>query len=63
MSFNWKKTAVIVLDIIIVAYLVFAITAFNKPDDQALTCSAVKIDIQHDVTDGFLNADEVKKYL
>ena len=63
LSFNWRKTAVIILDLAIVVYLVFAITAFNKPDELAMVCSEVKIDISHDVSDGFLNADEVKKYL
>ena len=63
MTINWKKTAVVVLDIAIVAYLVLAITAFNKPDELGAACSEVKIDIQRDVTDGFLNADEVKKFL
>lgn len=63
MTINWKKTTVVILDIAILVYLVFAITAFNKPDELATVCSEVKIDIQHDVTDGFLNAEEVKKYL
>lgn len=63
LSVNWKKTAVIILDLAIVVYLVFAITAFNKPDDVAKVCSEVKIDISQDMTEGFLNADEVKKYL
>lgn len=63
LSINWKKTAVVVLDIVIATYLVLAITAFNKPDDEGLVCSEVKIDIEHDESEGFLNADEVKKYL
>ena len=62
-SINWKKTVVVILDIAIAAYLVLAITAFNKPDELSTVCSEVKIDIQHDITDGFLTADEVKKYL
>ncbi|MBP3767149.1 MAG: cell division protein FtsQ [Prevotella sp.] len=63
MNINWKKTAVVILDTAISAYLVLAITAFNKPDGQATVCSEVKINIQKDVTDGFLNAEEVKKFL
>lgn len=63
MTVNWKKTAVVVLNIAIAVYLVLAITAFNKPDELGTVCSEVKIDIQRDLTDGFLNAEEVKKFL
>ena len=62
-SINWRKTAVVILDIVIAAYLVLAITAFNKPDELSTVCSEVKIDIQHEITEGFLTAEEVKKYL
>ena len=62
-SINWRKTAVVILDIVIAAYLVLAITAFNKPDELSTVCSEVKIDIQHEITEGFLTAEEVKKYM
>ena len=63
MNINWKKSLLVVCDIIIAAYLLLAITAFNKPDMKATTCTEVKIDIADSAVDGFLNAGEVKKLL
>ena len=63
MNINWKKSLLVVCDIIIAAYLILAITAFNKPDMKATTCTEVKIDIADSAVDGFLNAGEVKKLL
>ncbi|MBP5800165.1 MAG: cell division protein FtsQ [Prevotella sp.] len=63
MSFNWKKSLVIVFDIAIAAYLILAVTAFNKPAEKASVCSEVKIDIDDEMPDGFLNANEIKKIL
>lgn len=60
---NWKKTILITADLLLGVYLVFAVTAFNKPDDSKLLCSQVKIDITDSQVDGFLNADEIKKML
>lgn len=63
MTVNWKKTILVVLDIAIMAYLVAAITAFNKPDVKAKVCTEVKIDISDDGIQGFLNPGDVKHYL
>jgi cell division protein FtsQ len=63
MTFNWKKSLIIVFDIAIAAYLVLAITAFNKPAEKATVCSEVKIDIENDIMDGFLNAKAIKTIL
>ena len=63
MSFNWKKSIVIVFDIAIAAYLILAISAFNKPAEKASVCSEVKIDVDEKITDGFLNANEIKTIL
>ena len=63
MTFNWKKSLIIVFDIAIAAYLVLAITAFNKPAEKATVCSEVKIDIENDIMDGFLNAKTIKTIL
>lgn len=62
-SFNWKKSIVVVFDIVIAAYLILAVTAFNKPAERATVCSEVKIDIDDEMPDGFLNANEIKKIL
>lgn len=63
MTINWKKTLIVIVDVIIAAYLVLAVTAFNRPDEKATVCSEVKIDIAQDKGDGFLNPGEVKRLL
>ena len=60
---NWKKTAIIVIDVALAVYLLLAITAFNKPDGKDMVCNKVRIDIKDGVVDGFLNVDEIKSIL
>ena len=63
MSIDWKKSAIVLIDIAIAVYLVLAITAFNRPDELYNVCSEVKIDIQEGAVKGFLNPDEIKAQL
>ena len=63
MHINWKKTIIIALDLVLGTYLVFAFTRFNKPDETKLVCTKVNINIQDEMTNGFLNAKEIKKGL
>lgn len=63
MTINWKKSIIIVLDVVIAIYLVLAITSFNKPSDKNRLCTKVDINICDDVTDGFLSAAEIKNIL
>ena len=63
MNVNWKKSLLVVCDIIVAAYLVMAVTAFNKPDQTAVRCTEVKTDIEANIVDGFLTADEINKML
>ena len=63
MRINWKKTIIITLDIAIGTYLVFAFTKFNKPDESGKICTKVNINIQDEMTNGFLDAKEIKKRL
>jgi len=56
---DWKKAAVVVLDVFIGAYLVLAVTAFNKPDEEAAVCTDLQITIEQEAVDGFLTADKV----
>lgn len=63
MSFNWRKTIIVVFDIAIAAYLVLAVTAFNMPAEKASVCSEVIIDVNGETVDGFLNSNEIKKML
>ena len=63
MSVNWKKSFIILIDIALAVYLVFAITVFNRPDELSNVCSEVKIDVKEGVVKGFLNPDEIKSQL
>ncbi len=63
MRINWKKAILITLDLVLGTYLVLAFTKFNKPDESRLVCTKVNINIQDEMTNGFLNAKEIKKRL
>ena len=63
MHINWQKTIIITLDVALATYLGFAFTKFNKPDEKNLVCTKVNINIQDEMTNGFLNAKEIKKRL
>ena len=63
MTLNWKKATLTALNAAMAAYLLLAVTAFNKPGDKDVVCSQVKIDIADNVVDGFLNADEIQRML
>ena len=63
MTINWKKSLIVLCDIVIAAYLVLAVTSFNKPDVAATHCTEVKTDIEQNLVDGFLTADEIGKML
>ena len=63
-NFNWKQILIVACNVIVGIYLVLAVTAFNNPDE-AMTkqCTEVKIDIEKESMEGFLNPNEVKKLL
>ena len=63
MHINWKKVIIITLDLVLGTYLVFAFTKLNKPDERGLVCNKVSINIQDEMTNGFLNAKEIKQRL
>ena len=63
MHINWKETIIIALDLVLGTYLVFAFTKFNKPDESNMVCTKVNINIQDEMTNGFLNAKEIKNRL
>ncbi len=62
-AINWKKTAIVVCDILVAAYLLLAITAFNKPGAKETHCTEVKINIEKSEVEGFLNVGEIKRIL
>lgn len=63
MTFNRKRFLIIVFDIALIAYLILAITAFNMPAEKATVCSEVRINIDNEMQDGFLNSKEIKTIL
>ena len=63
MTFNWKRTAIVLTDALLAIYLVLAITAFNSPDEVNSTCNEVSIHIEDGLVMGFLNVNEVKGQL
>lgn len=63
-NFNWKQILIVVCNILVGIYLVLAVTAFNTPDEaMSELCTEVKIDIEKESMEGFLNPGEVKKLL
>ena len=54
MSVNWKKSLFAVCDIVIAAYLLLAVTAFNRPEADPSHCTEVKIDIMQNSVEGFI---------
>ena len=60
---SWKKIVTIVLDIVLATYLVFAFTAFNKPDETTHRCTKVVIDIADETANGFINAKKIEDRL
>lgn len=60
---NWKYCTLIVIDLVIVIYLVFAMTSWNKPDEATRVCTKVEINIEDENENGFLKTEEVKTLL
>lgn len=60
---NWKKALVVTFNIIIVVYLLLAVTAFNKPADADVVCTGVHVSIDKGVIEGFLTPAEVRRML
>ena len=60
---NWKYCALIVFDLVIAVYLVFAMTSWNKPDEKPRLCNKVEINIEDENENGFLKTAEVKTLL
>lgn len=63
MRVNWKKTAIVMLDMALATYLIAAFLLFNKPDVQAQRCEKVRIDIQDETTNGFITVADIKARL
>lgn len=59
----WKRTFIILLDVVLGIYLVLAFTAFNKPDETKIKCTQVNISIADESNNGFITEAEIKKRL
>ncbi|MCD8296625.1 MAG: cell division protein FtsQ [Prevotella sp.] len=63
MRLRIKRTLLTLLTIVFCAYLVLAMTSFNKPKEMYPICTKVSINIEDESTNGFLSADEIKRIL
>lgn len=63
MHVNWKKIVIIFLDVVIAVYLVVSMTSFGMPVESARLCEKVSINIEDQMTNGFLDANEIKHRL
>lgn len=63
MTINWKHSALVLVDILLAAYLVLAVTAFNQPDESDNVCREVNIVISDGAVNGFLDKEEIKTLL
>lgn len=59
----WKRTFIILLDVVLGIYIVLAFTAFNKPDETKKKCTKVNISIADESNNGFITVAEIKKRL
>lgn len=59
MSSRIKKILLIFVDVLLLGYLGFAITSFNKPDETAIVCNNVIITIADAKNNGFIDKGEV----
>jgi cell division protein FtsQ len=62
MRFVWKKTLLVISAVTLVAYLIFAVTVINRPDEKR-KCTGVELNISDETEDGFLNVNEIKQIL
>ena len=60
---NWKKVLVITFSIVIAAYLLLAVTAFNRPAEKDVACHAAQVEIEKGVIEGFLTPADVRRML
>ena len=63
MNVRVKTVIIAIIDVALLAYLFCAITVFNRTDDDRQLCSAVSIQIQDDVVDGFLDNSEIVRLM
>ena len=60
---KWKKTLLVIANLVLGTYLVFAFTVFNKPDETMRVCTKANISIDDERTGGFIDVQEISKRL
>lgn len=60
---KWKKALLIIANLVLGTYLVFAFTVFNKPDETMRVCTKANISIDDERTGGFIDVQEISKRL
>ena len=63
MEGRWKEILMIVIDGMLGVYLILAITAWNKPEDDSQVCNEVNIQVEEGSVKGFLTANDIKLQL
>ncbi len=58
----WKKIILVAINVVLAAYMVLAMSAFNKPDTE-IVCQNVDITIEETTMPGFLTSEKVKQML
>lgn len=62
MTLALKRGLLITSAIALIAYLILAVTVFNRPDENKV-CTKVDLNISDETEDGFLSASEIKDIL
>lgn len=60
MHLNWKRILLVGSDIVLGAYIVVAMAAFDKPASENTACSQVDINIQDETVNGFISPKEIE---
>jgi len=63
MKINWSKIVIGLADVALASYLVVAFTSMNSPEGSGVVCKRVNVSIADGESNGFINADEVRKRL
>ena len=63
MHINWKKTIIVMLDVVLGVYVAVAMTSLNGAGTATSVCTKVAIDISDGNINGFLSSNEIKSIL
>ena len=63
MHLNWKRILLVGCDIVLGAYIVVAMTAFDRPESENTACTQVDINVQDEAVNGFISPKEIRSRL